>query len=136
VHGILVPFLRGFFPSLLLLTIVEWLAFPQNRALCVGHDILFRGYLLTRSQPANSKHTLAQHKWLTEKFPQFLQHQANKTGGQFFPSLYEEYFAQWPPTPTEEDLSKAKGNIAVATAAIQQLEEKVRNSQLRVSMND
>jgi len=65
--------------------------------------------------------------WLTKKFPQFLEHQANKTGNQFFPSLYEEYFSKWPPTPTEAEVAEAGNSVAVATATARQTEELVRS---------
>jgi len=68
-----------------------------------------------------------QHEWLTQRFSQFLDHQAHKTLGKFFPRVYEDYLEKWPPTPTEEDISEAKGNIAVATASTRQTEETVRD---------
>ena len=68
-------------------------------------------------------------------FPEFLQHQANKTCGRFFPSLYEEYLNKWPPILTEEELSKAKGNVAVATAKARGREEHVRASELTALLN-
>lgn len=89
-----------------------------------------RGGILTECQPAHSKRSPAQLEWLTAKYPLFLDHQVNKTGNQFFPSLYEEYFLAWPPTPTEEEISKAKNDIAVATAAARQNEETVRDFKL------
>ena len=67
-----------------------------------------------------------QLKWLTEKFLLFLTHQASKITGQFFPPLYEEYFSTWALTPTEEEINKACGNVAVATTTVQQIEENVR----------
>jgi len=90
----------------------------------------FEGNLLTGSQPAHSDPESPQRAWLKYKYPQFLDHQANKTISRFFPSLYEEYFSQWPPTPTEEEVSEAGGNIAVATAIVRQIEEHVRDFEL------
>lgn len=87
----------------------------------------FWSYLLTRFQPAHSKRNSSQKKWLTEKFALFLDHQAKKSTGQFFPSLYEEFFAKWPPTPTEEEKAKADGKLTVATARARQAEETVRD---------
>jgi hypothetical protein len=87
-------------------------------------------YLLTGSQSAHSKRNDAQKKWLTPKFLLFLDHQLNRTTGQFFPPLYEEYFSMWPPTPTEEDITKAGGNVAAATARVRQTEEHVRGFEL------
>jgi len=55
-----------------------------------------------------------------------LDHQANKTLGQFFPPLYEEYFSKWPPTPTKEEISEAAGVVAIAAATVRQVEEYVR----------
>jgi hypothetical protein len=89
-----------------------------------------RAHLLTRPQPAISKRDSVQNVWLVEKFPQFLDHQVNRTLGQFFPPLYEEYFSRWPPTPTEEDITEAGGNTAVATARARQTEEHVRDFEL------
>ena len=54
-------------------------------------------------QPSNA-HSIPKEdprrEWLIAKYPSFLEHQANKTAGQFFPSLYEEFFSKWEPTPT------------------------------------
>jgi len=93
-------------------------------------SVVFRGYLLIWSQPANSKRNPKQNEWLTKKFAQFLDHQANKTTSQFFPSLYEEYFAKWPPAPTKEAITEASGNVDVATATVRQTEEYVRDLEL------
>jgi hypothetical protein len=70
----------------------------------------------------------ARHRreWLLTKYPAFLEHQANKTANQFFPSLYEEYFAKWAPTPTGEDINEAEGDVAIATATVRQTEQNVR----------
>ena len=65
-------------------------------------------------------------EWLLSRYPIFLEHQANKTAGQFFPPLYEEYFSKWGPAPTEEQISEAGGDIAIATAVFRQKEETVR----------
>lgn len=86
-----------------------------------------RIYLLTASQLAHVKRNSAQKEWLTTKFAQFLDHQAKKTTGQFFPPLYEEYFAKWPPAPTNQDITNASGSVAVATATVRQAEETVRD---------
>ena len=64
----------------------------------------------------------------------FLNHQVNKTLGQFFPSLFEEYFAKWPPAPTKDEISKANGDAAVAVANIRELEETVCNFKLEFSV--
>jgi len=61
------------------------------------------------------------------RYPVFLEHQANKTAGQFFPPLYEEYFSKWGPTPTKEQIKQAGGDMAIATAAVRQIEENVRD---------
>jgi len=92
----------------------------------------FCSYLssLTRFQPANSKHTAAQVEWLTGNFSSFLDHQAKKTTKRFFPTLYEDYFKIWPPTPTEEEITEAGDNLAVATAKVQESEETVRRFEL------
>jgi len=96
--------------------------------------VFYFGYGLTRSQPANPKRSAAQHEWLTKRFAQFLDHQVNKTTGQFFPSLYEEYFAKWPPTPTKEDITQANGDVEVAVAVVRQAEERVRDLESTMSM--
>ena len=85
---------------------------------------------LTILQPAVFKRSKEQKKWLEEKFVLFLDHQARKTAGQFFPALYEEYFAKWPLTPTENEVNEAHGNIAVAIAAVRKEEEYVRDLSL------
>jgi len=69
--------------------------------------------------------------WLIAQYPTFLIHQANKTANQFFPSLYEEYFAKWNPTPTEQQISQAGGNVEIATATVRQTEERVRDFEWR-----
>ena len=60
-----------------------------------------------------------------------MEHQANKTAGQFFPPLYEEYFSKWGPTPTKEQIDRVGGNLAIATATVRQIEENVRDFDLR-----
>ena len=95
-----------------------------------------RGNLLTGSQPAQQKRDPEQLKWLAMKYLLFLDHQANKTTGQFFPPLYEEYFSMWPPTPTEENISEASGSVAVATATVRQKEEYVRDFELTKLIRD
>jgi len=55
--------------------------------------------------------------------------------GRFFPTLYEDYLKEWPPTPTEQDVTKAGGNVAVATATVQKDEETVRDSKLTALTN-
>jgi len=49
----------------------------------------------------------------------------------FFHPLYEEYFALWPPTPTEEDIETAKGKTEIAVAKVRKDEQKVSNFDLR-----
>jgi len=79
------------------------------------------------SRSQQSTRPPGQKKWLVEKFELYKKHHATKTLTQFFPSLYEEYFLSWPPTPTEEDIKAAKGNAAVALVKVQQEEQKVRD---------
>ena len=63
--------------------------------------------------------------WLVEKYESsFKAHHIKRTLGQFFPSLYEEYFASWPPTPATQGMDAA-GNPAVATAKARKTEENV-----------
>jgi hypothetical protein len=71
-----------------------------------------------------------QQEWLTKKFSQFLGHQANKTTSQFFPALYEEYFVEWMPTPTEEEITEADGDVAVVTANLRRIEENIHDFEL------
>ena len=73
-----------------------------------------------------SKRPDEQKKWLVEKYPLYLAHNARKSLRQFFPSLHKEFFVKWPPTPNEKDLEVAEGDIAVATAAARKREEGVR----------
>lgn len=61
------------------------------------------------------------------KYELYKAHHASKTLGVFFPSLYEEYFSHWPPTPTAEDVEAAGGKSAVAIVAVQKAEETVRD---------
>ena len=60
-----------------------------------------------------------------EKFELYKEHHEAKTLTVFFPSLYEEYFGHWPPTPTAEEIEAENGNVAVATVAAQKAEEVV-----------
>jgi len=80
---------------------------------------------LQRLQP--STRPPDQNKWLKEKYALYEQHHDNKTLGQFFPPLYEEYFARWPPTPTEEAIEAAKGNAVAAAARTRKTEQDVRD---------
>lgn len=66
--------------------------------------------------------------WLVEKFELFKERHDQKTLGQFFPPLYEEYFLKWPLALTEEDVNAAGGKTATATANVRSLEENVRDS--------
>lgn len=75
-------------------------------------------------------HTLDQRRWLTEKYAIFAEHHDRKTLGQFFPSLYEEYFTLWPAIPTPENIEDAGGKdverkTANAFAKIRKTEEQV-----------
>jgi hypothetical protein len=71
-----------------------------------------------------------------EKFPLYLKHHGDKILDQWFPSLYTEYFALWPPTPNEEEIEAASGNIAAATAQVYKVEERVRTRSLLTRPND
>lgn len=66
------------------------------------------------------------------KFKVFKEHHDRKTLTQFFPTLYEEYFAIWPPTPTEEDVETVRGVMEVAVATTRTKEERVSDFHLRV----
>ena len=57
------------------------------------------------------------------KFELYKKHHAAKTLGQFWPSLYEEYFSKWPPTPTAQDVEAVASKAAVAIAGIQKIEQ-------------
>ena len=93
------------------------------RPLLVG---LVRGLSdLQQFQP--SERPLDQKKWLAEKFEEYKDHHSSKTLKIFFPTVYEDYFALWPPTPTAKDLEAANGNAKVATVRVQKTEQKVRD---------
>lgn len=64
------------------------------------------------------------------KFKLYKQHQSSKTLGQFYPPLYEEYFAKWPPIATMQDVEDAKGNYTTAIARVRGNEEHVRDLEL------
>ena len=68
-----------------------------------------------------------QKLWLIEKFKIFKEHQDRKTTNMFFPPLYEEYFALWPPTATAENIQGAKGDEAIALARVRKTVERVRD---------
>jgi hypothetical protein len=57
------------------------------------------------------------------KFELYRKHHAAKTLSQFWPSLYEEYFSEWLPTPTAQDIEAVAGNAAVAITGIQKIEQ-------------
>ena len=76
-------------------------------------------------QLQQSKYPTEQQKWLVEKFPIYRTHHFKKTLKQFFPALYREFFAIWPPTPDAEDIGATGGNIAAATAVVRAREEMV-----------
>lgn len=59
----------------------------------------------------------------------FKTHHIDKTLGRFFPTLYEEYFGKWPPTPTTQGMD-AVGNPAIATAMVRKTEENVSDFKL------
>ena len=59
------------------------------------------------------------------KFKLFKEHHDRKTLTLFFPALYEEYFAIWPPTPTEKDIATVRGVMETATATAQANEQLV-----------
>ena len=92
-----------------------------------------RGYLLTVSQATQLKDDSPQKRWLVERYPLFLDHQAKKATGKFFPRLYEDYFAEWPPTATEEEVASADGNADVAVARARKKNERVRDFKLKAS---
>lgn len=77
-----------------------------------------------------STHTAEQRHWLTAKYAFFKEHQNRKTLNQFFPALYEEYFALWPLIATPEGLEAAQGDVAVAVANVQKVEQTVRDFKL------
>jgi len=77
-----------------------------------------------------STRTPEQLSWLKKKFEFYKAHHAAKTLTRFYPSLYEEYFGKWPPTPTAKDIQAAGGKNAVAIASIRKVEERVRDFEL------
>lgn len=56
----------------------------------------------------------------------FKDHHDRKTLTQFFPPLYEEYFALWPPVPTAEFVQGEGKNMENAVVVIRKEEEQVR----------
>ena len=110
----------------LLLTFVVWLVLPCARAVPYVRHGTALVLVLDQLQPAHPKRDPLQKRWLVGKFPLFLNHQAKKTLGQFFAPLYEEYFAKWPLVPKEEDVAEYGGDVAVALAKVQEIEEDVR----------
>jgi hypothetical protein len=74
-----------------------------------------------------AEYTPEQKHWLVGKYDIFKVHQERKTSGQFFPALYEEYFALWPLTPTPEGIEAAGGNLEIALAKLRRFEEHVRD---------
>jgi hypothetical protein len=65
-----------------------------------------------------------------EKFELYKEHHDKKTLGQFFPPLYEEYFARWPLVVPAEEIEAAGGNTAIAMSKVRTVEERVRDSWL------
>lgn len=80
--------------------------------------------------PQQSLRPKDQKKWLEVKYVLYQQHQNTKTLGLFYPPLYEEYFAKWPPIPTAHDLEGAGGNLATAKARVRGHEEHVCDLEL------
>ena len=118
--------LSPFSENLHLLTIVthiSHLAFLQCRYVCSSLHPL-QGFVDPLRLQASTC-SLDEKKWLVEKFKLYKEHHAKKTLGQFFPPLYEEYFASWPPIPTAEGIEAAGGNKATATAKVRTTEEHV-----------
>jgi len=62
-----------------------------------------------------------------EKYEIFKEHHDRKTLSVFFPPLYEEYFALWPPTPAVQGEG---GGTAIADPNIRKVEEIVRDIEL------
>ena len=78
-----------------------------------------------------SKRPPDQRKFLDEKFTLYLKHHGDKSLGQFYPSLYAEYFDRWPPIPTAEGIDAVSGDVAVATAKLRRIEEIVSTYLIR-----
>ena len=87
----------------------------------------FVGKFSDFQQLQQTTYSTKQKEWLVEKFELYKEHHDRKTLKLFFPSLYEEYFAIWPPIPTAEDVKDAKGDTTVATSRIRGGEQKVRD---------
>ena len=93
-------------------------------SVCAPHFVFVRRFpYLPWFQP--SARPLEQIDWLVAKYEIYRTHHAAKTLGQFFPSLYEEYFTQWPPAPTAQDIEAARGNVAVAISGFRKVQEHV-----------
>lgn len=82
-------------------------------------------YISDLSKFQATTRTPAQKLWLRDKYEIYKEHHDNKTLPQFFPSFYEEYFANWPPTPTMQIIEAARGNVAVATVVARKVEQNV-----------
>lgn len=78
-------------------------------------------------QLQSSKHSPEQRKWLLGKFDLYKEHHSKKTLKTFFPSIYEEYFTLWPPTPTAEAIEAANGDETVASVQVRKDEQIVRD---------
>jgi hypothetical protein len=90
------------------------------------------GALFDSLRCQRSTYTTEQKGWLAEKHLVFLQHHDRKSNSVFFPSLYEEFFVLWPPSPpTANGTRGVKNNVAAAVADIRKTEERVRDFELK-----
>lgn len=57
--------------------------------------------------------TTPQEHWLRQHIPSWLKHQAAQSlDVQFYPPIYEEFFAKWPmPVITVDDIAAAHGDL-------------------------
>ena len=86
----------------------------------------YAGYLSDRLRRQSSTYTPVQRAWLNKRYPVYIEHHDRKALPQFFPSLYEEFFSEWPlRAPTEDEIEAAKDDMAIAVVGVRKLEEHV-----------
>jgi len=67
-----------------------------------------------------------QDDWLSQRIPDFVEAQKNKTISQFFAPIYSDFHEIWPyREPTKEEIDASDGDKARAKAVIFKKENKV-----------
>jgi len=68
-----------------------------------------------------------QEAWFTERLPDFIAAQQDKTMNMFYPPVYEAWFMKFPSRqPTEKEVILTKGDIPAAAAIIRKADREVR----------